>query len=70
MKPEFDVVVVYEDPEITIDFRRHEVVVRGERVDLSATEFRLLQILTQHANGEWSLPKTKVGFSLGLPTTD
>ena len=49
MEPEVDANVGYKDSQITIDFQRHEVVVRGERVNLSATEFRLLRILTQHA---------------------
>ena len=40
---------VYHDPELAIDFPRHEVVVRGEMVDLSPTEFRLLAVLTRHA---------------------
>jgi len=40
---------IYRDPEISIDFPRHEVVVRGQQVDLSPTEFRLLTVLTRHA---------------------
>ena len=39
----------YHDSETAIDFPRHEVVVRGEAVDLSPTEFRLLAVLTRHA---------------------
>ena len=39
----------YHDSETSIDFPRHEVVVRGETVDLSPTEFRLLAVLTRHA---------------------
>jgi DNA-binding response OmpR family regulator len=38
----------YGDLELAIDFPRHEVVVRGESVDLSPTEFRLLAALTRH----------------------
>jgi len=38
----------YGDLEFAIDFPRHEVVVRGESVDLSPTEFRLLAALTRH----------------------
>lgn len=40
----------YRDAEVSIDFRRHEVMVRGEEVELSPTEFRLLDVLTRHAN--------------------
>ena len=47
--PEDDVSNVYTDPELTIDFTSHEVVLRGDKVDLSATEFRLLGALTKHA---------------------
>ena len=34
---------------MAIDFPCHGVVVRGEKVDLSPTEFRLLAVLTRHA---------------------
>lgn len=40
----------YSDPEIAIDFQKHEVFVRGESVGLSPTEFRLLTALTRSAN--------------------
>ena len=40
----------YSDPEIAIDFPKHEVFVRGESVELSPTEFRLLAALTRSAN--------------------
>ena len=40
---------IYHDSETAIDFPRHEVVVRGEKVDLSPTEFRLLAVLTRHS---------------------
>nr|MBC8280869.1 response regulator transcription factor [Chloroflexota bacterium] len=40
----------YSDAEITIDFQRHEVFVRGEPVSLSPTEFRLLATLTKSGN--------------------
>ena len=40
----------YSDPEIAIDFQKHEVLVRSESVDLSPTEFRLLAALTRSAN--------------------
>jgi DNA-binding response OmpR family regulator len=40
----------YSDPEIAIDFQKHEVFVRGESVGLSPTEFRLLTVLTRSAN--------------------
>ena len=39
----------YRDTQISIDFPRHEVVVRGQQVDLSPTEFRLLSVLTRNA---------------------
>ena len=38
----------YRDPQICIDFPRHEVIVRGHQVDLSPTEFRLLIVLTKN----------------------
>ena len=40
----------YSDSEIAIDFPKHEVFVRGEPVELSPTEFRLLTVLTRSAN--------------------
>ena len=40
---------VYSDAELSIDFQRHEVFVRGEPVTFSATEFRLLTTLTNNA---------------------
>ena len=40
----------YVDPEIDIDFLRHEIFVRGEPVELSPTQFRLLAALTRNAN--------------------
>lgn len=42
--------VVFEDAVLRIDFARHEVYVRGERTDLSPTEFRLLSGLVRNAN--------------------
>ena len=39
---------VYNDAELSIDFQRHEVFVRGEPVVFSATEFRLLSTLTSN----------------------
>ena len=41
---------IYRDVEISIDFPRHEVIVRGKKVDLSPTEFRLLSVLTENAD--------------------
>ena len=40
----------YSDPEITIDFQKHKVLVRSESVSLSPTEFRLLAALIRNAN--------------------
>jgi len=40
----------YSDAEIAIDFPKHEVFSRGEPVELSPTEFRLLTVLTKNAN--------------------
>ena len=40
----------YSDSEIAIDYPKHEVSVRGEPVELSPTEFRLLAVLTRSAN--------------------
>ena len=37
----------YQDSEITILLERHEVLVRGERVDLTPIEFKLLRLLTE-----------------------
>ena len=39
----------FSDSNLTIDFQRHEVFVRGEPITLSATEFRLLHALTKNA---------------------
>jgi len=40
---------IFSDPELSIDNQRHEVFVRGEPVVFSATEFRLLNALTNNA---------------------
>ena len=40
----------YSDTEIAIDFPKHEIFARGEPVELSPTEFRLLTVLTRNAN--------------------
>ena len=40
----------YSDTEIGIDFAKHEVFVRGDPVQLSPTEFRLLAVLTRNSN--------------------
>ncbi len=42
------------DEDLTIDFRNHEVLVRGERVKLRPTEWRLLYHLVQNAG--WVMP--------------
>lgn len=39
----------YHDPELTIDFSRHIVNIRGDEVELSPTEFRLLAALAKDA---------------------
>ena len=49
IQPEESAVNDYRDAELTIDFLRHEVLVRGEAVNLSPTEFRLLGALTRSA---------------------
>ena len=41
---------VYHDSEITIDYSRHEVVVRGQAIELTPIEFRLLGALTDNAD--------------------
>ena len=38
------------DAEIAIDFPKHQVFARGEPVELSPTEFRLLTVLTRNPN--------------------
>lgn len=49
IQPEESAVNDYRDAELAIDFLRHEVLVRGEAVNLSPTEFRLLGALTRSA---------------------
>ncbi|MFZ5917862.1 MAG: response regulator transcription factor [Chloroflexota bacterium] len=39
----------YQDNGLSIDLDRHEVLVKGEPIDLTPTEFRLLSILVHHA---------------------
>jgi two-component system KDP operon response regulator KdpE len=39
----------YHDSEVTIDYPRHEVTVRGQTVELTPMEFRLLGTLTENA---------------------
>jgi DNA-binding response OmpR family regulator len=38
----------YDDPRLTVDFRRHEVLSAGEPVHLTALEFRLLSAFVAH----------------------
>ena len=47
--PEGSENLVYQDAEITIDYPRHEVAVRGQTIELTPTEFRLLATLTENA---------------------
>lgn len=42
------------DEDLSIDFPRHEVIVRGERIRLRPTEYRLLYHLVQNAG--WIVP--------------
>lgn len=39
----------YKDSQISIDFPKREVLVRGQHIGLSGTEFRLLRVLAQNA---------------------
>lgn len=41
--------VIVVDPDLKIDFAKHEVIVRGQKVDLRPTEFRLLYHLVNNA---------------------
>ena len=47
--PEISESSVYQDSEVTIDYPKHEVAVRGQPVELTPTEFRLLATLTENA---------------------
>ena len=47
--PEISENSVYQDSEVTIDYPKHEVAVRGQPVELTPTEFRLLGTLTENA---------------------
>ena len=47
--PEGSESLVYQDAEITIDYPRHKVAVRGQTIELTPTEFRLLATLTENA---------------------
>ena len=47
--PEITESSVYQDSEITIDYPKHEVAVRGQPIELTPTEFRLLGTLTENA---------------------
>ena len=49
----------YEDSEITIFPQRHEVLVRGDKVDLTPIEFRLLSVLTDWAGKTCSLDEIR-----------
>lgn len=42
------------DDYLSIDFNRHQVIVKGERIDLRPTEYRLLNHLVQNAG--WVVP--------------
>ena len=48
---------IYQDPDVNIDFPNHEVLVRGQNVNLSPTEFRLLSVLTDNAGKVMSQPQ-------------
>ena len=48
-RPEIPENSVYQDSEVTIDYPKHEVAVRGQPVELTPTEFRLLATLTENA---------------------
>ncbi|MCH7654644.1 MAG: response regulator transcription factor [Chloroflexi bacterium] len=48
MAPDETELTVFNDGELSVDFPHHEVVARGERIDLSPTEFRLLAALIAH----------------------
>ena len=39
----------YNDPILQVDFARHEVCLRGDKLDLTPQEFRLLATLVRHA---------------------
>ncbi len=49
----------YQDSEITIQRERHEVWVRGERVDLTPIEFKLLGLLTEWAGKTCSIDEIR-----------
>ncbi|MDP6453620.1 MAG: response regulator transcription factor [SAR202 cluster bacterium] len=49
----------YEDSQITIFPERHEVWVRGDKVDLTPIEFRLLSVLTEWAGKTCSLDEIR-----------
>ena len=49
VNPESSENSVYRDSEITIDYPRHNVAVRGQTIELTPTEFRLLGTLTANA---------------------
>ncbi|MBK9050611.1 MAG: response regulator transcription factor [Chloroflexi bacterium] len=42
------------DENLAVDFNRHQVIVKGERIDLRPTEYRLLSHLIQNAG--WVVP--------------
>jgi len=48
----------FHDGEIDVDWRSHQVYVRGERVKLSATEFKLLSCLIK--NRGWIVPHERL----------
>ena len=48
----------FSDGEIDVDWRSHQVYVRGERVKLTATEFRLLSCLIK--NRGWIVPHERL----------
>lgn len=39
---------IYESKNLKVDFERHEVIINGEKVDLTLKEFELLQILIKN----------------------
>ena len=58
----------YQDREITIYRERHEIWVRGKRVDLTPIEFKLICVLTEWAGKTCSMDEIKSGCG-SRPTT-
>ncbi|MCY4064576.1 MAG: response regulator transcription factor [Chloroflexi bacterium] len=57
-KPTTDEAILQIDDRLSVDFNRREVIVKGERIKLRPTEYRLLYHLVRNAG--WTIPHDQI----------